>query len=704
MTRAAFVLSAVLLAAAPAHAQMLESTTAERYDLGKMWTFERPPSAYFSETYGFRADSAWFARARLAALRIPGCSAGLVSPHGLIVTNHHCVRSRLASIARPGEALLDSGFVARNLADERRIPDFHADQLIAALDVTEEIDAAVARSGAPGARGAAETAIRDRLKAAHAASGDSVWVQLVALYDGARTSAYVFRRFTDIRFVMAVELQMGFFGGDPDNFTYPRYALDYAVLRAYGANGRPLPTPDHFGWSTEGVQPGDAVFVIGNPGRTARLTTVAQLEYYRDVSVPVSLGWYRSRLEAMRDYYRAEPVEAEGIDLRNRMFTLSNREKSLGGRLEALRDPGVIARRADSEAKLRAAIAADPELDRRFGPLFDRLAEVQAARRAQAAGTRAFSEVLNRTAGSGTLQRAFWGWRAHHAPADSADAFRREFARAMEWPAELERRLLAAQLADMADGFGPDHAVTRAVLGGATPAEAADRLMRTSRLAGPLPTAELDRLHGDPALRLAMAFGPVMLAWQREEARLAALEGAVAADIGRARFAVYGPDVPPDGSSSPRIADGVVAGYPYNGTLAPAWTTFYGMYDRFAAFGSGTDWDLPHRWRTPPRGLDLGTPLNFVSTADSYSGNSGSPAVTRDLRLVGLNFDRNINALVRDYLYLPERGRNVMVDARAIDASLDAVYDMDRIAKELRTGRLFRTEAEADRAREAGPR
>jgi hypothetical protein len=237
-------------------------------------------------------------------------------------------------------------------------------------------------------------------------------------------------------------------------------------------------------------------------------------------------------------------------------------------------------------------------------------------------------------------------------------------------PADLERRYLALQLEDIARAYGTDHALTRSLLGGATPEAVAQRVVQGT------------------ALQLAGSFMPAMLANQAEMVRLGQEEAELGAGIGRARYEVFGPSVPPDGSSSPRIADGVVQGYEYNGTLAPPYTTFYGMYDRFRSFGTGTDWDLPYRWRSPPLGLDLGTPLNFVSTADTYGGNSGSPAVTRNLELVGLNFDRNINALVRDYIYLPERGRNVMVDARAIQAALEYVYRAGRVVSELRTGRL----------------
>ncbi|HSR15198.1 MAG TPA: S46 family peptidase [Gemmatimonadales bacterium] len=678
-----WIVVAALAMVPSATARAQDSTRAGRFDLGKMWTFENPPTGYFSTTYGFRADTAWFTRARLAALRIPSCSAGLVSADGLIVTNHHCVRSRLASVARPGETLLDSGFVAPALTDERRIPDYYADQLIAAIDVTDQLEA-------PGSEGrvAGEGRLRSRLLALHGRPGDSTWVQFVELYDGARTSAYVFRRLTDIRFVMAVELQMGFFGGDPDNFTYPRYALDFAVLRAYGADGRPLPTPSHFAWGGgDGVREGDVVFVIGSPGRTARLTTIAELEYARDVGLPITAHFLRSRIEAMQAYLAAEPAEAERIDLRNRIFSLSNRLKSAGGRLEALHDPTVMARRGDSERILGDSLRARPELGARYGAVVDRLASLARERRTLATGAAAFSEFLNATGGSGTLQRAWWAWRLTRNPEDAA-VYRGNFAQAPSWPAGLERRLLALQLGDIARAYGPDHAVTRALLNGATPEAAADRLMASSVLAAAPGTTDPAAVAGDPAVRLVAGFGAAMLAYQEAERDLSARESAVAADLGRARYAVFGDAVPPDGSLSPRIADGTVQGYRYNGTVAPPWTTFFGVYDRNRSFDNGTDWALPGRWRVPPAGLDLGTPLNFVSTADTYGGNSGSPAVTRDLRLVGLNFDRNINALVRDYLYLPERGRNIMVDARAIEAALGQVYGLERIVAELRRGRL----------------
>jgi peptidase S46-like protein len=676
--------------------QPADTVRAGRYDAGKMWTFEYPPDRYFSQTYGFSADTAWFTRARLAALRLPGCSAAFVSPHGLVVTNHHCARDGVSAVTKPGETLLDSGFVARTLADERRLPDFFVDQLLAVQDVTDDILPQVDRAASDTARARvrreAASAVQARLKTRYAHPGDSIWVQIVALYNGGRYSGYVFRRFTDIRLVAAPELQMGFFGGDPDNFTYPRYALDFSVLRVYGADGKPFETANWFTWGKDGVRPGDAVFVIGNPGSTSRLKAMSQLEYERAVSVPAQVSFLSTRLNALRAYYDAHRATGDSLDMRNWMFGISNSLKSSQGRYGALLDPVIMARRRDAERVLAESLAARRDLRDRYGRLFERMADVQRRRTTLAAPFRAFAFFPSGFAGSGLARRAVNAAKIGGAARDSATVFSRRAGAVGDLPRDLELSFLALELADIVRAYGPAHAIAKAALmGQATPQAAAELLLRTSALADST-KAEIALSAGlpatDPALVLATALLPAMSAFERDFAALGTEEREIASELGRARFAVFGRSVPPDGTFSPRIADGVVQGYAYNGTLAPPFTTFYGMYDRFRANGPGTEWDLPYRWRTPPAGLDLGTPLDFVSTADTYGGNSGSPTVTKDLRLVGLNFDRNIDALVRDYIYLPERGRNVMVDVRAIQAALETVYGARRVVTELLTGQI----------------
>jgi hypothetical protein len=694
----------VLLLALPmtlAAQQPADTIRAGRFDNGKMWTFEYPPDRYFSETYGFAADSAWFSRARLAALRLPGCSASFVSPHGLVVTNHHCSREGIVAVTKPGELLLDSGFVAHSLADERRMPDFYADQLLAVQDITDQIQPAVDRATSDTARARvrreAGAAVAAHLKTAFASPGDSIWVQVVSLYNGGRYSGYVFRRFTDVRLVAAPELQMGFFGGDPDNFTYPRYDLDFSVIRIYGADGKPYETRNWFTWGSQGVTPGDAVFVIGNPGSTSRLKPMSQLEYERAVSVPAQVNFLSTRLDALRAFYTAHRATGDSLDMRNWMFGVSNSLKSSQGRFGALLDPGIMARRRDAERQLAESLTARRDLKDRYGRLLDRMADLQRRKATFAAPYRAFAFFPSGFAGSALARRALDAAQIGGAGGDSAAVFSRRLRAVGNQPRELEQRFLTLELGDIVRAYGAAHPLAKAALmGQTTPEAAAEVLLSTSALAD---SAKADRTLSaglstdDPALKMMAVLLPAIQAFNRDFGALTTEERELSSDLGRAHFTVFGRNVPPDGTFSPRIADGVVQGYAYNGTLAPPFTTFYGMYDRFRANGPGSEWDLPYRWRTPPPGLDLGTPLDFVSTADTYGGNSGSPVVTRDLRIVGLNFDRNIDALVRDYIYLPERGRNVMVDVRAIQAALATVYGARRIVTELTTGQLGESDA-----------
>ncbi|MGD8279459.1 MAG: S46 family peptidase, partial [Gemmatimonadota bacterium] len=695
LTMLAFTAAAGLTAPASAQTATPDSVRAGRFDSGKMWTFEYAPARYFTETYGFRADSAWFASARMSALRIPGCSASFVSPNGLVVTNHHCARGSVTRVTREGESLLDTGFYAKSLSEERPIANYYADQLIAIQDVSGEVfaalDAAPDEATRRDARSAVVGRIQERLQGQYGQPDRPVRVEVRALYNGGRYSGYVFRRYTDVRLVAAAELQLGFFGGDADNFTYPRHALDFAFFRIYGDDGRPLQTPNHFTWSRDGVQEGDVVFVIGNPGPTNRLNTVAQLEYLRDVQVPAQVAIQSSRLAVLTAFMEAHKGTPEAAAIRNTAFGISNSLKAGIGRLDALNRAEILARRRDAERMFRDSIAARPELESRYGSAFDRIAEIQTAKRAFAADVGAFAYFESSSYSPAILRRALeasaYLRTAARAPADSAAA-RRRLASVRDGPPEIEQQLLADRLADFRTYFGDTDPITRAALQGQSPEVAASALLAASALADQAGTERAvtqGTLAADPAVRLMETIIPRLLRYQTEMSSLNSEEAELESDLGRARFEVYGTSVPPDATSSPRITDGVVMSYDYNGTKAPPYTTFFGLYDLNSAFGQDSEWNLPDRWLPPPPELDLDTPLNFVSTADTYGGNSGSPAVTPELEIVGLNFDRNIEGLSRDYIYLPERGRNIMVDVRAILEALDDVYDADRIVLELTT-------------------
>jgi hypothetical protein len=528
-------------------------------------------------------------------------------------------------------------------------------------------------------------------------------VQVIPLYNGGRYSAYTFRRYTDVRLVAAAELQLGFFGGDPDNFTYPRYDLDFGFLRVYGANGQPLASPQYFKWSERGVQEGDAIFVLGNPGTTNRLSTVAQLEFRRDILLPAQRRVYDERIRAFWDFYREDKRTADSVDVRNLAFGLSNSWKNFVGQLDALHNAVIMAKKKDAEKQLQDSINIRPQLRELYGTAIERIAALQPGARELAPYHNAFTLFNSPVYESALLRRAIFAQQivvaaGRGVAADTVNAMRQRLQQIRDLPRGLERRLLIARLRDFMT-LAADDSLRIISLSGSTPEAAADRLLSTSFLATAKGTADaLARGLNveDPALRIAAVALPRVSAYVARLQRIAADEAELAAQLGRARFEIYGTAVPPDGTSSPRITDGVVRSYSYNGTVAPPYTTFFGVYDRYYAHDAAFDWNLPKRWLPPPTGLDLGTPLNFISTADTYNGNSGSPAVTKDLAIVGLNFDRNIEGLARNFIYLPERGRNIMVDVRAILESLDDVYDADRIVLELLTQRVFATEREAD--------
>jgi hypothetical protein len=689
----------------------LDTVQAGEFDQGKMWTFEFPPVEYFAEAYGFRPDQAWFERARLGALRIPSCSASFVSPNGLVMTNHHCAREFVTQVQEEGESLLDDGFYATDLADERPVEDFEADQLVEIVDVSDEVNVRL-DALAPEERGEARDGvleeIKERLAAERGGEEAGIVVEMVSLYNGGRTSAYVFRRYTNAKLVMAPEVQIGFFGGDPDNFTYPRYNLDVSFFRIYDDEGRPLSSDVYFPVDDDGLGEGDAVFIVGNPGSTSRLQTVSELEFRRDVSDRYVIDLLRSRMAVLDDFIRSHPEEAEARDLRNAYFGLSNSEKAYSGQVRGLEDPVVIARRMDTERRFQEAIQGDPELQGRYGGLIDRLAELQQTKRSQQAGFGAFLAMTSAEMASATLHRALIAFQVLNAQMggatpDQVEGLMEELRAVPQQHADLNKALMVARFNDFVKFYGESSPLVSAVLAGASPEAVAARVFEGSALADSASAVDAVEAGGvdmmDPALGIVRAYLPAFIEFQQVVAAVFPQEEEIAADLGRARFEVYGTDVPPDATFSLRIADGVVTGYDYNGTRAPWFTTFYGLYDRHYSHGGAEDWALPDRWAAPNPGLDLSTPLNFVSTVDIIGGNSGSPVLDADLEVVGVVFDGNIESLPGDYIYLPELNRSVTVDIRAILAALDHVYDMDRLVLELRSGRLVETEAAADRGR-----
>ncbi len=408
----------------------------------------------------------------------------------------------------------------------------------------------------------------------------------------------------------------------------------------------------------------------------------------------------------MQAFADADPERAEELDLRNQIFSLRNSEKAYRGMWEGLHDPVIMAKRRDSERRFQQSLADDPNLQAKYGGLVDRMAETQQHKGELAADYRAFVALGSPAFTSTVLLRAlnafqYLSARDGGAPSQVVAELKDGMVDLEDQPTQVQVGLLAARLRDIERALGQDDPIVRQVLTSRTPEAAAEAIVRESALSSQAMTqTALDEgtlSMQDPAIQALSAFLPRLASYQRGFRALLQQEGEVTNSLGRARFDVYGTTIPPDATFSLRIADGVVKGYEYNGTLAPTHTTFYGLYDRFYAH-SGTEWDLPMRWLSPPSSFDLSTPLNFVLTADIIGGNSGSPVVNRNLELVGLIFDGNIESLPGDYIYDPRTNRAVAVDTRGILEALDDIYDADRIVLELTSGRLVPTESEADAA------
>ena len=628
------VIPPILLVAAlafsfPASAQQVDTgdVVAGRYDNGKMWTFDYPPVEHLRETYNFEPDAAWFEKARLGALRLPNCTASFVSPYGLVMTNNHCGRGPVAQVSEPGENLLDNGFTASSLDEERRVEGLYVDQLVAIEDVTDEIFAALEGMETDAekaeARREAIQAATDRLTKESGGEETGFVVQVVNLYNGGRYSAYTFKRYGDLRLVMTPELQLGYFGGDSDNFTYPRYALDMTFFRVY-EDGEPFEPEHFFKWSENGSTEGDVVFVIGNPGSTLRLETVAQLEFRRDVQEKAILALLDSRIKAMEGYFEENPSDA----LRNQIFGLKNSQKLYRGRVKGLNDPVIMAKRADTErrfaddleARYTNAVSADVPVP--YLTLADDLARIQEQKREYAAEYGAFLSFQPGSAlASATLQRAALAYLylQQKQASVSAAVLEQLEAQILGLPVqdeELDRRLAEARIRDFVTYFGESDPGVQQMLDGDTIEHRAMHVLHHSDL------ADIQKLQAafddetlsmeDPAIAVVAPFMSRRREFQSAFAGLQAQESELNAQHGRARFEIYGTAIPPDATFSLRIADGVVSSYEYNGSLAPAYTTFHGLYNRYFSHESdlnGTgEWSLPARWLNVPESFDRSTP------------------------------------------------------------------------------------------------
>jgi hypothetical protein len=660
-----------------------EPVEAGLYDMGKMWTFDFPPEDYFSNTYNFNADQKWFDEARLSSLRFADyCSASFVSADGLVMTNHHCSREAGVAVQQPGEDILGNGFYAGKLRDERKVEGLYVDQLVMIEDITDMVHSAISKQ-----KTIAFQAIIAEIQREYSKKDEwkDLNIEPVRFYNGGKYSLYGFKRYNDVRLVFMPEAQIAYFGGDYDNFTYPRYNLDCSFFRVYD-EGKPLKTEHFFRYNVNGPSEGDAVFVIGNPGSTSRMSTISDLEFYRDKQLPFTIDVLNNLLEMSKEYN----AQAESDSIENLIFSLENSLKVYRGELEGLNDPCNLARKAAFHNKFRDDVKKDPEIISDT-IVWDQITAANSIRQ------EVFNEVNILNAGSSFLT----GKLMQYAQAavnlavlypDTAGSG--EVRAALSAPYEsgetnTELKVFGMYLREAYEKLGPDHPFVSAVLDGMTPENAAAGIISATMIADHEFRRSLLRMDSaaiwkvdDPMIDLArLAYSKGLQsakAYQQTEEML----NRSRARLGEMLFEIYGTQIPPDATFSLRINDGTVEKYEYNGTIAPVNTTFFGLYDRYYSFEKKFPYNLPERWEKPVQTI-LDTPLNFISTNDIIGGSSGSPMINKNLEIVGLAFDGNIESLVGSYIFLPDKNRAIGVHSTGIIAALRHVYGAKRLVSEL---------------------
>jgi hypothetical protein len=660
-----------------------------------MWTFDNPPLHLLKRYYKFTPTKKWLDHVRLSALRFnDGGSGSFVSKDGLVLTNHHVAMGQLQKMSSQKNNYVRDGFFAKSKAKEVKAPDLEINQLVGLVNVTARIQKAIPAGAndkrASDARKAAIAQIEKESKDKTGLRSD-----VVELYNGGEFWLYRYKKYTDIRLVMAPEAQTAFFGGDEDNFTYPRYCLDYAFFRVY-ENGKPAKPKNFLKWSKQGAQEQDLTFVIGHPGSTDRLMTVAQLRYQKDIAIPKRLEMYRQRKAALEAYgAKSKENKRQAQDY---LFGIENALKVVTGEWESLCEGEILQQKAAAEQKMRTDVERNPRLRKMAHGAWDRLERLQAEVR-----TKHLELTFRRLSGynlpgiADTLVRYVVEIEKPNAKRyeefrDSGlDSLKHQlFSPAPIYPA-LEEALLTCGLQEALDKLGKNDPFIRAALKGKSPAEVARRAVRGTRLANIDFRKKL--LAGgrkaiakcmDPMIRLSLACDAIYRSQRKwYEDRIEATAQAQGDRIARARFALYGKKVYPDATFTLRFAYGRPLGYDWDKTKVPFKTTFHGIYDRGLSFDNKHPYTLPKKVAQAHKKLKLDTPLNFVSTHDITGGNSGSPVVDRKGHLVGLIFDGNVQSMGTSYAYTLESSRAVSVHSSAITESLRNIYGMSGLAKEI---------------------
>ncbi len=673
-------------------------------EMGKMWTFDAIPFDYFEKEYGFKPSEEWLNDVMKSALQFTnGCSAAFVSEDGLIMTNHHCARNILPGLSPEGKDYLKDGYYAADLTDEITAPNIFVDQLIQIEDVTSDVIEAM-KSGADDKEKVQKRDEKIKSLENNFTEQTGMVCKVVELYNGGKYSMYIYKRYSDIRLVMSPDFQIASTGWDWDNFTYPRYELDFMFFRAY-ENNKPVKVENYFKFSKQGAEEGESIFVVGRPGSTQRLISVAQLEFLRDKVYKYNLSLFNEIYQVYFELFEKHPERYS--ELLNMVMSWGNARKSYAGRFMALRDQFVMAKKNDFEKNFREKISADPLLKEEYGHVWDALKNSFDESRKYVDEISAFA--LPRF---GQIRSVYYNIAESiikYAEQIKLDEDSREAAYKKDKIAEtveaifpkgidteLQTKLIRAQLNYIIGILGEDNEIVKKICEGKKGDEGAEILLNKSLLTSKVKVDELlkktpDEIlnSNDPFIYFIQSTKDRLVNLRSKAAEINATIEVLNQQLGEAGFKVYGDQIPPDATSTLRISDGRIKGFEYNGTIAPGKTTFFGLYDRWNSFGKKDyPWGLHERWQQIPQTLDLSIPIGFASTNDIVGGNSGSSVINKNKEVVGIVHDGNLESLAGDFIFLESNNRAVATDSFGLIESLIHVFKTDRLVRELKAGKI----------------
>ena len=659
-----------------------------------MWTFDNPPVKQLREKYNFTPTQQWLDHLRLSCVRLnDGGSGSFVSPHGLLLTNHHVARGQLQKNSSAEHDYIRDGFFAATPDQEMKSQDLEVNVLASYENVTDRVNAAT-----KGAKDTEEEFAKRKAVIAEIQKESTEKTgfrsDVVTLYRGGEYWLYRYKKYTDVRLVFAPEQQAAFYGGDPDNFTYPRYDLDMALYRVY-ENGEPIDSKHYLKWNPQGAGDGELVFVSGHPGSTQRSDTYSYLVFDRDMVTPIIIRVLKRRIATLRDYSARGPEQTR--QAASQIFGLENSLKVFIGRLEGLQDKNLMEKKRKEEEEFRAKVDANPEWKKEYGKAWDGIAE--AIEKAKPRVKEQFFRSADSQLAGLAVTLVTYVTEIKKPDGERLEGFHdsqlesmklRLFSPAPIYPEMEIARMTSALEADVQE-LGPNDAWIKAVLDGRMPKDAATEMISGTKMGDAAFRKSLAEggqvavdASTDPLIAMARRIDPirrVQIQWF--EKNVQSVEERAGEELGKARFAVYGKNTYPDATFTLRLSYGQVMGYPMNGTKAPYKTTMYGLYDRAASFDYKVPFDLPKRYVEGREKLDLSTPFNFVTTNDIIGGNSGSPVVNRNGDIVGLIFDGNIQSLVGDFVYDSYENRAVAVHTAAMTEALKKLYGAQKLVDEL---------------------